>query len=88
MRYRRKIKRIMANQVDRVAEIRILQAITQDGKEVKRIVSKIIRQAIEKLCKTPFHLLGNLDRKKYNQALGKIKIIAEKVRQWKRKQNI
>ena len=72
MRYRGKIKRksqkstilhilgiiikTTANQVDRATERRIQRAITQGGKEVKRIAQKIIRQEIEELNKTPFYL--------------------------------
>ena len=72
MRYRRKIKRksqkstivhipgiiikTTANQVDWATERRIQRAITQGGKEVKRIAQKIIRQEIEELNKTPFYL--------------------------------
>ena len=71
MRYRRKIKResqkstilhilgiiikTAANQVDWATERRIQPAITQGGKEVKRIAQKI-RQEIEELNKTPFCL--------------------------------
>ena len=53
-----------AIQVDRVTEGRIQRAITQSRKNVKRIAPKIIRQAIEKLHKSPFCLLGNFGRKK------------------------
>ena len=40
-----KINKPTANQVDQVTEIRTQQALTQGGKEVKIIASKIIRQA-------------------------------------------
>lgn len=53
-----------ANQVDWATEREIQQAVQQGRKEIERIAPKIIRQAIEEVCKTPFCLLGNIGRKK------------------------
>ena len=34
--------------------------------QIKQIASNLIKGAVEELCKTPFRLLGNMGKKKYN----------------------
>ena len=49
--------------INKLAKQRIDQVIRQGGAEVERVAPKIIRGAIEEVYKTPFRLLGNLDKK-------------------------
>ena len=49
--------------INKLAKQRIDQVIRQGGVEVERVAPKIIRGAIEEVYKTPFRLLGNLDKK-------------------------
>ena len=49
--------------INKLAKQRIDQVIRQAGVEVERVAPKIIRGAIEEVYKTPFRLLGNLDKK-------------------------
>ena len=49
-----------------------LNAITEGGKQFERIAPKIMSQAVEKVQKT-CRLLGKFGRKKYNQAVRKVK---------------
>ena len=57
-----------SRQVDRVAQKRIAQTISQISKEVERVAPLVMKNAIEKLYKTPFCLLEKLDWQKYNVA--------------------
>lgn len=54
--------------MNQVGTNRIKQAIRQSGKEVERIVAKIIKNAIKEIYKTPFRLLGSFGRKKHRQS--------------------
>ena len=49
--------------INKLAKQRIDQVIRQGGAEIERVAPKIIRGAIEEVYKTPFRLLGNLDKK-------------------------
>ena len=51
--------------INKLAKQRIDQVIRQGGVEVERVAPKIIRGAIEEVYKTPFQLLGNLDKKHF-----------------------
>ena len=51
--------------INKLAKQRIDQVIRQGGAEVERVAPKIIRGAIEEVYKTPFRLLGNLDKKHF-----------------------
>ena len=44
-----------------------VQVIKTGGTEIERIAPKIIRGAIEEVYKTPFRLLGNLDKKQFQK---------------------
>lgn len=57
------------NKIDKVAEKRMQQAITQ----VEGIASLITGKATEKLYYNPFCLLGKFGKRKYNQLLRKVK---------------
>ena len=58
--------------INKIAQERIDQAIKTGGAEVERIAPKIIRGAIEEVYKTPFRLLGNLGKNKFQKIKQKI----------------
>ena len=58
--------------INKIAQERIEQAIKTGGAEVERIAPKIIRGAIEEVYKTPFRLLGNLGKNKFQKIKQKI----------------
>ena len=60
------------NDVNKIAEQRINQIISQGGKELERVVPKILRGAIEDVYQTPFRMLGNLGKKTVNNIKRKI----------------
>ena len=49
--------------INKIAQQRIDQAIRTGGAEIEQVAPKIIRGAIEEVYKTPFRLLGNLEKK-------------------------
>ena len=51
-----------SNEIDNVAQQRINQIISQGGKEVERVLPKILRGAIEDVYQIPFILLGNFGK--------------------------
>ena len=51
------------NNINKIAEQRINQIISQGGKELERILPKISCGATEDVYKTPFRLLGNFGKK-------------------------
>ena len=58
--------------INKIAQERIDQVIKTGGAEVERIAPKIIRGAIEEVYKTPFGLLGNLGKNKFQKIKQKI----------------
>ena len=54
------------NDINNIATGIINQIISQAGKEVERVLPKILRGAIEDVCQTPFRLLANF-RKQFNK---------------------
>ena len=60
------ISKAMAH-INKIAKQRIDQVITNRGAELERVVPKIIRGAIEEVCKMPFRLLGNLGKKQFQK---------------------
>ena len=62
-----------SKEIDKIAEVRIKQAINDGGQQIQKIAPQIIRGAIEGVYKTPFRLLGNLG-KKFAQLKRKIRI--------------
>ena len=51
-----------SDKVDKLAKSRINKKISEGGSQTERIAPKIIRGAIEDVCKTPFKLLGSFGR--------------------------
>ena len=60
------------NDINSITEQRINQIISQGGKEVERVVPKILRGAIEDVYQTPFRLLGNFGKQQLNKTKTKI----------------
>ena len=50
------------NEVNNITHERIDQIISQGGKEVERVLPKILREAIEDVYQTPFRLLRNFGK--------------------------
>ena len=61
-----------ASDVNKIAQQRIDQASKTGGAEVERISPKIIRGAVEDVCKTPFRLLGNFGNKQLQKIKSKL----------------
>ena len=59
-------------EINNVAQQRINQIINQGGKEVERVLPKILRAAIEDVYQTPFKLLGNFVKQQLNKLKNKI----------------
>ena len=55
------------NDLNVAATDRINQIITEGGKEMERILPKILREAIEGVYQTPFRLLGNFGKQQFNK---------------------
>ena len=51
--------------IDKITKQRINQVIRDGGAELERVAPKIIRGAIKEVYKTPFPMLGNLDKKQF-----------------------
>ena len=49
------------NDINNIATGMINQIRSQAGKEVERVLPKILRGAIEDVCQTPFRLLANFE---------------------------
>ena len=60
------------NDINSIKEQRINQITSQGGKEVERVVPKILRGAIEDVYQTPFRLLGNFGKQQLNKTKRKI----------------
>ena len=61
-----------ANNINAVATDRINQIITQGGKEMERVLPKILRGAIKGVYQTPFRLLGHFGKQQFNKIKRKI----------------
>ena len=55
------------NEIDKITQQKINQIISQRGKEVERVLPKILRRAIEDVYQTPFRLLVNFGKKQLNR---------------------
>ena len=55
------------NDINNIANGRINQIILQGGKEVERVLPKILRGAIENVYQTPFRLLDNFVKQRLNK---------------------
>ena len=60
------------NNINDIAKQRIHQIISQGGKEVERVLPKVLREAIEDVYQTPFRLLGNFGKMQLNKLKRKI----------------
>ena len=58
--------------INKIAKERIDQIVRSGGAEIERVAPKIIRGAIEEVYKTPFRLLGNLDKKHFQKIKRKL----------------
>ena len=56
-----------ADEINKIPRHRTDQVIRSGGAETERVAPKIIRGAIEEVCKTPFRLLGNLGKKQFQK---------------------
>ena len=60
------------NGINNIAKQRIDQIISQGGKEIERVLPKVLRGAIEDVYQTPFRLLGNSGKQRLNKLKRKI----------------
>ena len=60
------------NDTDRIVKEQINQVISQGGKEIERVLPKILRGTIEDIYQTPFRLLGNFGKHQLNKIKRKI----------------
>ena len=60
------------NDVNNIATDRINQIISQGGKEVERILPKILRGDIKEVYQTPLRLLSNFGKQQFNKIKRKI----------------
>ena len=63
------------NEIDKITQQRINLIISQRGKEVERVLPKILRRAIEDVYQTPFRLLVNFGKKQLNRIKKNFKIM-------------
>ena len=61
-----------SSQINDIAQQHINQAITDGGKELERVLPKILRGAIEDIYQTPFRLLGDFGKKQFNKLKKKL----------------
>ena len=59
------------NEIDKITKQRINQIISEGGKEVDRVLPKILRGTTEDVYQTPFRLLGNFGKKQINRIKNK-----------------
>ena len=60
------------NDINRIAEQRINQVISQGGQELECVLPKILRGAVEDVYQIPFRLLGEFGKKQFNNIKRKI----------------
>ena len=60
------------NDINNIAKQRIDQIISQGGKEIERILPKVLREAIEDVYQTPFRLIRNFGKQQLNKLKRKI----------------
>ena len=60
------------NDINNIAKQIINRIISQGGKEIERVLSKVPRKAIEDVYQTPFRLLGNFGKQQLNKLKRKI----------------
>ena len=59
-------------EIDSIAQRRINQIISQGGKEVERVLPKVLRGAVEDVYQAPFQLLVKFGKKQFNKLKKKI----------------
>ena len=64
--------KVATNDINKIAEQRINQIISQGGKEMERVLPKILWGAIEDVYHMSFRLLGNFGKQKLNKITRKI----------------
>ena len=66
------VVKVATNDINKIAEQRINQIISQGGKEMERVLPKILWGAIEDVYHISFRLLGNFGKQKLNKITRKI----------------
>ena len=61
-----------SNELNNIAKQRIDQIITQGGKELERVLPKILRGTIEDVYQTPSIMLGNFGKQQLNKLKRKV----------------
>ena len=61
-----------ASDINKIAKERIDQIVRLGAAEIERVALKIIKDTIEEVYKTPFRLLGNLDKKHFQKIKRKL----------------
>ena len=61
-----------SKEVNDIAQQRINQIISEWGKEMERVLPKILKGAIEDVHQTPFRLLRNFRKQQLNKLKNKI----------------
>ena len=59
-------------EIGKIAEARIRQVVNSGGPQIQKIAPQIIQGALEDVYKTPFRLLGKLDKQKFSQLKRKL----------------
>ena len=59
--------KLAKSNLNAAATDRINQITTEGGKEMERVLPKILRGAVEDIYQTPFRLLGNFGKKQFNK---------------------
>ena len=62
----------VSSQINNITQQYINQAIAEGGKELERVLPKILRGATEDVYQTPFRLLGNFGKKQLNKLKQKL----------------
>ena len=61
-----------SSEINNIAQQRINQMISQGGREIERVLPRILRRAIEDVCSTSFQILGNFGRQQQQKLKHKI----------------
>ena len=61
-----------ANDINNIAKQKIDQVISQDGKEIERVLPTVLRGVIEDVYQIPFRLLRNFRKQQLNKIKRKI----------------
>ena len=64
--------KVATNDINAIATDRINQVISQSGKEMERVLPKILRGAIENVYQTLFMLLRNFGKQQFSKIKRKI----------------